>query len=55
MTREGIMSAAVVRSFRHRNYRLFYGGQLVSLIGTWMQSMAQAWLVLTLTGDPFDL
>jgi len=55
MTRRGIMSAAVVRSFRHRNYRLFYGGQLVSLIGTWMQSMAQAWLVLTLTGDPFDL
>ncbi len=55
MTRRAIASAAVVRSFRHRNYRLFYGGQLVSLVGTWMQSMAQAWLVLTLTGNPFDL
>ncbi len=44
-----------VRAFRHRNYRLFFGGQLVSLIGTWMQSVAQAWLILTLTGDAFVL
>ena len=44
-----------VRAFRHRNYRLFFGGQLVSLIGTWMQQVAQAWLVLLLTGDPFWL
>jgi hypothetical protein len=43
------------RSFRHRNYRLFYGGQLISLVGTWMQTVAQSWLVLTLTGNPFDL
>jgi MFS family permease len=41
--------------FRHRNYRLFYSGQAVSLIGTWMQQVAQAWLVLQLTGDPFWL
>ena len=44
-----------LRAFRHRNYRLFYGGQLISLIGTWMQAVAQGWLVLQLTGDPFTL
>lgn len=44
-----------LRAFRHRNYRLFYAGQAVSLVGTWMQSVAQAWLVLTLTNDPFWL
>src|SRR5262245_63023457 len=41
-----------LRAFRHRNYRLFFSGQLVSLIGTWMQQVAQAWLVLELTRDP---
>jgi MFS family permease len=44
-----------LRAFRHRNYRLFYAGQTVSLIGTWMQQVAQAWLVLELTNDPFFL
>ncbi len=44
-----------LRAFRHRNYRLFYAGQAISLVGTWMQSVAQAWLVLTLTNDPFWL
>jgi MFS family permease len=39
------------RALRHRNYRLFFGGQLVSLIGTWMQSVAQSWLVYRLTGS----
>jgi MFS family permease len=43
------------RAFRHRNYRLFFGGQLVSLVGTWMQQVAQAWLLLDLTHDPFVL
>ncbi len=43
------------RAFRHRNYRLFFTGQLVSLVGTWMQTVAQAWLVLQLTGDPLLL
>src|SRR5580704_7836864 len=33
------------------NYRLYYGGQAISMIGTWMQMTAQAWLVLTLTGS----
>ena len=38
-----------VRALNHRNFRLFFSGQLVSLIGTWMQSVAQAWLVYRLT------
>ena len=42
-------------AFQYRNYRLFFSGQLVSLIGTWMQQVAQAWLVLQLTGDPIWL
>ena len=42
-------------SLRHRNFRLFWTGQLVSLIGTWMQSVAQGWLVLELTNDPLAL
>ena len=40
-----------MRAFCHRNYRLFFGGQAISLVGTWMQQVAQAWLVLQLTGD----
>ncbi len=40
---------SLFRSFRHRNFRLFFSGQLVSLLGTWMQSVAQAWLVYRLT------
>jgi MFS family permease len=42
-------------ALRHRDFRLFWGGQLVSLIGTWMQSVGQAWLVLELTDSPFQL
>jgi MFS family permease len=42
-------------SFGHRNFRLFWFGQLISLAGTWMQSVAQAWLVLQLTSDPLAL
>ena len=37
---------------RHRNYRLFFTGQLVSVIGTWMQNIALAWLVIELTSSP---
>jgi MFS family permease len=40
-----------IQAFSHRNYRLFFAGQATSLIGTWMQQVAQAWLVLLLTGD----
>jgi MFS family permease len=43
------------RALRHRNYRLFIAGQGTSLIGTWMMTVAQSWLVLQLTGDPLVL
>jgi len=43
------------RSLRHRNFRLFWSGQLISLIGTWMQNVGQAWLVLELTHSSFKL
>lgn len=43
------------RSLSHRNFRLFFGGQLISLIGTWMQSVAQGWLVLRLSNSAFML
>src|SRR5579863_4749916 len=39
------------RALRHRNFQLFFSGQLISLIGTWMQSVAQSWLVYRLTGS----
>ncbi len=42
---------ALLRAFAHRDYRLFFSGQLVSLIGTWMQSIAQSWLVYRLSGS----
>lgn len=41
----------VLRALRHRNYRLFFIGQLISLIGTWMHSVAQGWLVLRLSNS----
>ncbi len=44
-----------LRSLRHRNFQLFFGGQLISLVGTWMQNVAQAWLVYRLTGSSFLL
>src|SRR3954468_5236505 len=43
--------AQAFRALRHRNYQLFFGGQLISLTGTWMQSVAQSWLVYRLTGS----
>jgi MFS family permease len=47
--------AAAFRALRHRNFRLFFGGQLTSLIGTWMQTVAQSWLVLKLTNSALML
>ena len=43
--------AAMFRSLRHRNFKLFFGGQIISLVGTWMQTVAEAWLVYRLTGS----
>jgi MFS family permease len=40
-----------LRALQHRNFQLFFSGQLISLIGTWMQSVAQSWLVYRLTGS----
>jgi MFS family permease len=40
-----------LRALRHRNYQLFFVGQLISLIGTWMDQVAEAWLVYRLTGS----
>lgn len=40
-----------ISAFRHRNYRLFYAGQAISLIGSWMQMTAQGWLVTLLAGS----
>src|SRR5689334_8706359 len=42
-------------ALQHPNFQLFFGGQLISLIGTWMQSVAQAWLVYRLTGSSLQL
>ena len=52
-----------LRTIRHKtfsslkipNYRLFFAGQSISLVGTWMQMTAQSWLVLTLTHSSTDL
>lgn len=46
---------AVGRALRHRNFQLFFGGQLISLVGTWMQTVAQSWLVYRLTGSGLKL
>jgi MFS family permease len=43
------------RALRHPNFRLYWGGQLVSLVGTWMQSVAQGWLMHRLTSSAFML
>jgi len=44
-----------LRALKHRNFQLFFAGQLISLIGTWMQSVAQSWLVYKLTGSSLKL
>src|SRR5271170_2905926 len=46
---------ATLRALKHRNFQLFFSGQLISLIGTWMQTTAQAWLVYRITGSSLKL
>jgi MFS family permease len=50
------LRARTFRSLRrHRNYRIFFAGQVVSLAGTWMQNVALAWLVIELSGSPLAI
>ncbi|HWP96669.1 MAG TPA: MFS transporter [Syntrophomonadaceae bacterium] len=49
--RRGSVPGQAVSALKHRNYQLFFAGQSVSLIGTWMQNIAQSWLVLELTNS----
>jgi predicted MFS family arabinose efflux permease len=55
MTRVKKLGRDTFRSLRQRNYRLYFFGQIVSVSGTWMQSLAQAWLVLRITGSGVSL
>ena len=45
----------ILRALEHRNFRLFFGGQSISLIGTWMQRIALGWLVYHMSNSPFLL
>lgn len=49
------LASGPMTALRHRDFRSFATGQTISLVGTWMQSIAQGWLVLTLTGSAFDV
>jgi MFS family permease len=55
LTRLRHATRTTFRSLEVRNYRLYFLGQVVSVTGTWMQSVAQVWLVLKLTGSPLAL
>ena len=51
--RHAFLNARTFASLRrHRNYRLYFVGQIVSLSGTWMQNVALAWLIVELTHSP---
>jgi MFS family permease len=45
----------IFRTLRYQNFRLFFGGQIISLVGTWMQQLAVIWLVYRLTNSAFLL
>ena len=55
MSAVGVATRRTFQSLRVRNYRLYFTAQLISNSGTWMDRVAQAWLVLHLTGSAFDL
>ncbi len=55
MTLAGVPASQTFSALRHPNYRRFWWGGLISLIGSWMQITAQSWLVYDLTGSPFML
>jgi MFS family permease len=52
---KGSSLAFMLRAFKYRNYRLFFGGQVISLIGTWITTTATSWLVYRLTGNAWYL
>src|SRR5215470_4495557 len=53
---KGILSStSMFRALGHRNYKLFFSGQSISMIGTWMTRVATSWLVYKLTGSAFLL
>jgi MFS family permease len=54
-TRLGALGRRTFRALRLYNYRLFFISQVISMSGTWMQSVAQSWLVLQITGSSVDL
>ena len=47
----GLHLPAALRALRHRNFQLFFSGQLISLVGTWMDTVAESWLIYRLTGS----
>src|SRR5690348_18169981 len=49
------MKISTFTAFRHRNYRLYFIGQSISLVGTWMQKTAVSWVVYSLTHSKFML
>ncbi|HLV94392.1 MAG TPA: MFS transporter [Candidatus Acidoferrales bacterium] len=51
----GFQLPEMVRALRHRNFQLFFSGQLISLVGTWMDNIAEGWLVYRLTHSPLLL
>ncbi len=51
----GLSFSQTFSALKHRNYRLWFVGQLTSLVGTWMQNIAQPWLVYQMTGSPLYL
>jgi MFS family permease len=51
MTRARLLGRATFSSLKNRNYRLYFTGQIISVSGTWMQRIAQAWLILSLTNN----
>jgi len=51
MTRARLLGRATFSSLKNRNYRLYFVGQIISVSGTWMQRIAQAWLILSLTNN----
>ncbi len=51
----GFSLSVALRALKYRNYKLFFGGQIISLTGTWMQQIAMGWLVYQMTGSAFIL